>query len=103
VRNRELRRVQADLAARRARTPEEAAERAHRGAALVRAALACAPLPAPAPPAAAPRPAPPVLDELVSCARCYGPHVGEPGSVCEACAGSTPVPLDDLDTTGGAE
>ncbi|MDG4768758.1 hypothetical protein [Solwaraspora sp. WMMD792] len=102
MRNRDLRRVQQDLAARRARTPAEAAERAHRGAALVRRALAGEPVPDPPQATAGPRPArPPVLDELVSCAGCYRPHVGEPGSLCEACAGAQPVRLDDIETGVG--
>jgi hypothetical protein len=46
-RNSPSRTWETDLAARQVRTPEEAAARARRGAALVRAALAGAPLPAP--------------------------------------------------------
>jgi hypothetical protein len=91
---RDLRRVARDLAARRPTSQAEAAERAHRGAALVRAALAGAPVPdageleETAPVAGrAPR------FELVACGRCYAPHDGLPGSLCPTCE------LDAVDLT----
>lgn len=72
-----------DLAMREARTPAEAAERAHRGAALVRAALAGTPPPelVKAKPAT-PRPA---GYEYVACVGCYRPVWGLPGSRCDSC------------------
>lgn len=95
MRGRDIRRVQADLAARRAASKDEAAARAHRGRALVQAAIEGRPLPEP-PPAAAPRPPVPAAgDELVSCRRCYGPHTGLPGSLCPRCQPATQS-LDDL-------
>lgn len=83
-RNHQRKPWEADLAAREARTPEEAADRAHRGAALARAALAGDPLPALAAP----------LDpesrlagyENVACVGCYRPVYGLPGSRCDACS-----------------
>ncbi|SBT63946.1 hypothetical protein GA0070622_0914 [Micromonospora sediminicola] len=78
---------EADLAARQARTPTEAAERARRGRALVEAALA-----GDAPPEAAERsePSPPAGYEYVACVGCYRPVWGLPGSRCPACKPATP-------------
>lgn len=76
-----------DLARRRVTSPEEAAARAHRGAALARAALAGKAVP--------PRPAEATVEpseaaahgrhEVVACARCYGPHDGLPNTRCPKC------------------
>lgn len=92
-RSRELARIQADLAARAARTPQEAAERARRGRALVDAALRGEPVPdataAPSPPR---RPV-----QVVSCARCYGPYEGRPGGLCPNWMPARP--LDEVSTT----
>ncbi|GIJ36704.1 hypothetical protein [Micromonospora andamanensis] len=80
---------EADLAARQARTPEEAASRASRGRALVNAALA-----GEAPPEVEnTEPSPPAGYEYVSCVGCYRPVWGLPGSRCSACRpapGGTP-------------
>jgi len=77
-----------ELAIREPRTPDEARQRATRGGALVREALAAAregrpapDLPAPAAPAAS-RPA---GYELVACAGCYRPINALPGSRCDGC------------------
>ncbi len=81
---------EADLAAREARTPDEAADRAHRGRALVDAALAGE---APAAVTEAVQPSPPAGYEYVACAGCYRPVWGLPGSRCPACKpapGGTP-------------
>lgn len=78
---------EADLAAREARTPDEAAARARRGRALVDAALA-----GEAPPDITDRdePSPPAGYELVACAGCYRPVWALPGSRCPACKPATP-------------
>ncbi|MBX7264942.1 hypothetical protein KIF24_01975 [Micromonospora sp. Llam7] len=72
---------EADLAAREVRNPEEAAARARRGRARVDAALAGD---APADTGHNDLP-PPAGYEYVSCAGCYRPVWGLPGSRCPAC------------------
>ncbi|GGM14133.1 hypothetical protein GCM10012279_35330 [Micromonospora yangpuensis] len=71
-----------DIAARQARSPEEATERARRGRALVDAALAGEP---PAEPADDDLQSPPAGYEYVACVGCYRPVWGLPGSRCPAC------------------
>lgn len=77
---------EADLAAREARTPTEAADRARRGRALVDAALAGE---TPAETTTPERPSRPAGYEYVACVGCYRPVYGLPGSRCDAC---TPPP-----------
>ncbi|XTZ13875.1 hypothetical protein ACQSSU_20475 [Micromonospora echinospora] len=77
-----------DLAMRQARTPDEARARTARGAALVRAALNAArtgrPAPDLPPPSAHHQPRPAGY-EYVSCAGCYRPVLGLPGTRCTSC------------------
>lgn len=99
MKGRDLRRVTTDVEARRPASLEQAAERAHRGRALVEQARLAAragqpPPPLPAGPAA-PVPAPRV--EATACARCYRPHEAPPNTLCPVCAADDPQPLDDLD------
>ncbi|MBC9006122.1 hypothetical protein [Micromonospora aurantiaca (nom. illeg.)] len=73
---------EADLAAREPRTADEAKNRAHRGRALVAAALA-----GQAPPevTAPPQGSPPAGYEYVACVGCYRPIWALPGSRCPSC------------------
>jgi hypothetical protein len=83
-----------DLARRQPRTPAEAADRAHRGAAMVRAALAGDPVPEEVTRPA--DPPPPAGYELVGCLDCYRPVWGLPGSRCPACQLATAPQRGDI-------
>lgn len=77
-----------ELAIREPRTPDEARQRATRGGALVREALAAARegRPAPALPAPAASSSPrPAGYEYVACVECYRPILALPGSRCPSC------------------
>ena len=76
-----MRSWEADLAARQARTRDEAIERTRRGAALVRAALAGEPAPVAVEPPAETT-ATPVGPLWVACPTCYTPVWGRPGDHC---------------------
>ena len=85
MRGRDLARIDRDLAARRVATPAEAAARAHRGRALVQAALEGHPSPADSVVGAAAALVA-YRDEYVACGRCYAPTLGVPGALCQRCA-----------------
>ncbi|TDB95381.1 hypothetical protein E1091_10270 [Micromonospora fluostatini] len=75
-----------DLAAREVRSPEQAAERARKGRALVDKALT-GQVPGDDDPGEVPeaKASPPAGYEYVSCVGCYRPTWGLPGSRCPAC------------------
>ncbi|SBT64242.1 hypothetical protein GA0070622_1212 [Micromonospora sediminicola] len=89
---------EADLAAREARTRGEAKDRAHRGRALVDAALAGQ---APAEVTAPAEESPPAGYEYVACAGCYRPIWALPGSRCPACK-APPAPPTTPDSPTAA-
>lgn len=76
-----------DIAAREARTPAEATERARRGRARVNAALAGETVPDPTEERS--EPSRPAGYELVACVGCYRPVWGLPGSRCDHCPPTT--------------